>query len=112
MAGINSAPTMALNAVLHCHAEASEKDRHRSVVLRHRPPFVVQDRDTVILHLVNHHVVSGLFQHRRHFIGGGAQCAADNFYGDGIDRHVYLDEIAWDRATTGDCPDKSDSSIW
>ena len=51
--------TVDLHAILHRHAEVGEKNRQGAFVLRHRPPFVIDDADAVILHFINHHVVGG-----------------------------------------------------
>ena len=85
IAGVNVVLAVDFDAVLHRDAKIGEKDRQRAFVLRHRPPLMIEHRDAVILHLVDHHVVGGLLQNRRHLVGGGLQSAADNFYGNGID---------------------------
>ncbi len=77
------------DAVLYRHAKVGQEDRQRSLVLRHRTAFVIQDRDAVVLHLVDHHVIGGAFEHHRHFVGGGPKSTADNFYRNRIDRHKF-----------------------
>src|SRR6266542_1013993 len=78
-----------LDAVLNRYAQVSEEDRQRAPVLRHRLPLVIDDADAVVLHLVDHHVVSRALEHSRHFIGGGLESAADNFYRNRIDGHSF-----------------------
>ena len=76
-----------IDAILHRHAEVGEKNRQRTFILRQGPAFVIDDADAVILHLVDHHVIGGLFQHRRHLVGGCFQSAANDFHSDRIDSH-------------------------
>src|SRR3972149_5888057 len=75
------------DAVLYGHAKIGEKDRQGALVLRHGPPLVIDDGHAIVLHFVDHHIVGGLFKHRRHLIGGGLECATDDFDGNRIDGH-------------------------
>src|SRR4030095_9539224 len=79
-----------LHAVLYRHAEIGEKDRQSALILRHRPALVFYDADAVILHLVDHHVIGGPFEHNRHLVGGCFQSAANDFYGNRIDSQKNL----------------------
>jgi hypothetical protein len=87
VAGMDVLQSIDFDAVLHGHAEVGEKNRQRPLVLGHRPSFMVHDTDTVVLHLVDHHVVGGALEHDRHLIGRGLQRATDDFYGNRINRH-------------------------
>ena len=59
IAGMDILQSVDFDAVLHGHAEIGEKNRQRALILRHRPPFMIDDADAVILHLVDHHVIGG-----------------------------------------------------
>src|SRR5208282_3281555 len=76
-------------AVLHRHPEIGQKNRQTALVLRNHAAFAVDEATAKIPHLVDHHVVGGLAQRRRHFVGISVDRVAHDLDGDRIYFHYW-----------------------
>ena len=75
---------------VHAHAiddgraEIGQKNRQRAKILGKNSTLGVHDADAIVAHLVDHHVVGSLAQHRGHLIGDMGQPLAHHFNGDRV----------------------------
>jgi hypothetical protein len=88
VAGRKTREPVARDAVLHRDAEVGEEDRQAASVLRDHAAVGVDQPAAEVAHLVDHHVVGGLAQRRRHLVGIGVDGVAHDLDGDGVGFHV------------------------
>ena len=88
IAGFETVAPMTAHPVDNRRTEIGEKNRQSAKILRENVPVWIDDADTIIPHLVDHHVVRGLAQHGGHFVSDMGQAIAHDFDSYGIDRHI------------------------
>ena len=84
VAGLEALGAIALHAVHHDHAEVGDEMGHAAYVLADEIAIGGEQRGAEVADFVDHHVVGGALQIRRHFIGDGGQGVADHLKGDGV----------------------------
>ena len=85
IAGLEPAGPIALHAIDDDDAEIGDEMRHAADILAHQIAIGGQQGGAKIAHLVNHHVVGGALQVRRHLVGYRRQGVANDFQRDGIE---------------------------
>ena len=92
---LEAVETVALDPVEHRSPQIGQEDGQPALVLADHPPFGVDQPAAIIAHLVDHHVVGGLAQRRRHVFRIGDQRVAHHFKRHGVNVHILRPRRQW-----------------
>ncbi len=93
--GLEARGAVPLHAVDDERAEIGHEMRYPADILRHQAGIGEEHRGAEVAHLVDHHVIRGPMQIRRHFGGDGRKRAANHFERHGIElvRHAAFPTV-------------------
>src|SRR5216683_6933483 len=84
VAGLESAVSIAIHAILNDGAQVGNEMRDAAHILRNERAVRSHERCAKVAHLIDHHVVRGAVEVGRHLIGNSGQRVSDDFQRDGI----------------------------